>query len=307
MASLRAAGPLRLGGDLRLSVAGAESNVAIGAARLGCQAAWVGVVGADELGALVLRTLRAEGVNTASTRVDPAAPTGLMLVEARLAEVSRITYFRSGSAGSTLGAADVAAAIAALSPDVVHLTGITPALGPGPRQAVHEAVAAAGAAGIPVCFDVNYRSALWAPAEAGAELAPLAAKASIVIASEAEVGLVSGVAGDRNEADHVGALLEAGVGEVVVTRGAAGATAYTAGGRFHQPALAVTVADTVGAGDAFVAGYLSALLDGEGVAGRSSRAARTAAFAVACRGDWEGLPTRAELALLDAPPGTAVR
>lgn len=66
MAGFRAAGPLRLGGPVQLSVAGAESNVAIGLARLGHRVAWAGRVGADELGALVLRTLRAEGSTSAT-------------------------------------------------------------------------------------------------------------------------------------------------------------------------------------------------------------------------------------------------
>jgi 2-dehydro-3-deoxygluconokinase len=63
----------------------------------------------------------------------------------------------------------------------------------------------------------------------------------------------------------------------------------------------------VGAGDAFVAGYLSGLLQDADIPARLQRAVTTAAFAVATRGDWEGLPTRDELALLDAPDGTTVR
>jgi 2-dehydro-3-deoxygluconokinase len=65
----------------------------------------------------------------------------------------------------------------------------------------------------------------------------------------------------------------------------------------------VTSIDTVGAGDAFTAGYLSALLDGADVAGRLQRGALTGAFAVSTAGDWEGLPGRAELALLGSTPG----
>jgi 2-dehydro-3-deoxygluconokinase len=65
--------------------------------------------------------------------------------------------------------------------------------------------------------------------------------------------------------------------------------------------------DIVGAGDAFVAGLLSATLDQLDIAGRLERAVTTAAFAVATSGDWEGLPTREELSLLDHPPGTTVR
>jgi 2-dehydro-3-deoxygluconokinase len=63
----------------------------------------------------------------------------------------------------------------------------------------------------------------------------------------------------------------------------------------------------VGAGDAFVAGYLSGLLDGLDLAARLDRAVTTGAFAVAAPGDWEGLPTRRELALLQSPPGTTLR
>ncbi|WP_399924950.1 PfkB family carbohydrate kinase [Streptomyces kanamyceticus] len=66
-------------------------------------------------------------------------------------------------------------------------------------------------------------------------------------------------------------------------------------------------AGAVGAGDAFVAGYLSALLDGADVTARLDRAVTTGAFAVASRGDWEGAPTRSELRLLEAPHGTVVR
>ena len=94
-----------------------------------------------------------------------------------------------------------------------------------------------------------------------------------------------------------------GVREVVVKRGAAGAGVHTADGRWEVPAVPVTSIDTVGAGDAFTAGYLSALLDGVDVAGRLQRGALAGAFAVSTAGDWEGLPGRAELALLGTTPG----
>jgi 2-dehydro-3-deoxygluconokinase len=72
-------------------------------------------------------------------------------------------------------------------------------------------------------------------------------------------------------------------------------------------ARAVPVVDTVGAGDALVAGLLSGQLDGLDTAERLDRAVTCGAFAVATRGDWEGLPTRADLPPLDAPPGAALR
>jgi 2-dehydro-3-deoxygluconokinase len=91
---------------------------------------------------------------------------------------------------------------------------------------------------------------------------------------------------------------------VVVTRGAEGATAYTAEGATSVPARRVRAVDVIGAGDAFVSGYLSGVLDGLDTADRLQRGAAVSAFAVACDGDWEGLPTRAELDLLNAQEET---
>ncbi|GAB3947284.1 hypothetical protein GCM10027614_42260 [Micromonospora vulcania] len=116
MAAFRTTGPLRLGGTAGISVAGSESTVAIGLARLGHRAAWVGVTGADEPGELIRRTLRAEGVDLTWSRVDAAAPTGLILFESRVADINRVTYHRAGSAGSRLRPADVNRAFDAPGP-----------------------------------------------------------------------------------------------------------------------------------------------------------------------------------------------
>ncbi|MEK8108357.1 PfkB family carbohydrate kinase [Micromonospora sp. M12] len=94
-----------------------------------------------------------------------------------------------------------------------------------------------------------------------------------------------------DETDPVAALLSAGVTEVVVKHGAGGATSHRATGTIHRPARTVPVVDTVGAGDAFVAGLLSAWLDGADAPARLDRAVTTGAFAVATRGDWEVCPT----------------
>lgn len=306
MAALRAQGALRLGGSLGLSVAGAESNVAIGLARLGHRVRWAGRVGADELGALVLRTLRAEGIDTEHAAVDDTGrPTGLLLTEPRLGTLTRVSYYRAGSAGSAVSPADVLPALAS-GTRVLHLTGITPALGPSAAEAVQAAAAAAHDAGITVCLDVNYRSRLWSHDRARTALRPLLTHTDLLIASEDELPLVL-ERPDAGESEAVHRLLSAGVGEVVVKRGARGATGFTAEGATDRAARRVDAVDLVGAGDAFVAGYLSGLLDDADVPARLHRAVTTAAFAVATRGDWEGLPTQDELGLFDQPDGTTIR
>jgi 2-dehydro-3-deoxygluconokinase len=303
MAAFRMDGPLRLGGTARLSVAGAESNVSIGLARLGHPVSWVGVTGADEPGELVRRTLRAEGVDLSLARVDPSAPTGLILFERRLPGVNRVTYHRAGSAGSRLAAADVAAAFGGERPvpALLHVTGITCALGPGPYEAVRTATRLARAAGTLVCLDVNHRQRLWSVADAGAALRPLLPDVDLVVASDDELAVLT------DATEPIAALLAGGVGEVVVKHGADGATSHREAGTVHRAARPVRAIDTVGAGDAFVAGLLSGVLDGLDAGERLDRAVLTAAFAVATDGDWEGLPTRADLSLLDHPEGTALR
>ena len=315
MVSLRSAGPLSAGGSLGMHVAGAESNVAVGVARLGHSVTWAGVVGADPHGEFILRQLRAEGIGLRH-RIDATRNTGVMFLEQRTADVTRAFYYRAGSAGSTLGREDLDHALSA-GARILHLTGITAALGPDARKAVEYAAERAAAGGMEVSLDVNYRSKLWSREEARAVLTPLVRHASIVIASDDELELVAtapaaGPAGS-SDADAAGAdaaetalaaeLLDRGVREVVVKRGAAGAGVHTADGRWEAAAVPVTSIDTVGAGDAFTAGYLSALLDGADVGGRLQRGALAGAFAVSTAGDWEGLPGRTELALLGSTPG----
>ncbi|MFH8606102.1 sugar kinase [Streptomyces sp. NPDC018029] len=302
MVALRGSGPLKLGGSMDVSVAGAESNVAIGLSRLGHTVRWAGAVGDDEAGELVLRTLRAEGVDVTAATRDPRAPTGLVLFEPRLPDVTRVHYYRAGSAGSRLAPDAVEAAFAtARPPRVLHLTGITPALGPSAAEACRRALRLAREHGTQVCLDVNFRSRLWSPEQAATELREWLPYVDVLIASDDELPLCLPSGTTEN------GLIERGVREVVVKLGADGATVHTAEGELHSPAREVRAVDAVGAGDAFVAGYLSALLDGADVQDRLARAVTTGAFAVATPGDWEGAPTRAELGLLGAGGGTVVR
>lgn len=305
MVALRSSGPIALGASYTSHVAGAESNVAIGLARLGHSVAWAGRVSDDELGEQILRELRAEGVRIDHVRRDPARPTGLMFLEQRSADLVRVTYQRSASAGSAVCAADINPAITA-GARVLHLTGITPALSDEAREATLWAAETAAAQGMLVCLDVNYRAKLWTRERAREVLAPLIGHARIVIASDDELDLLAS-SGDEEDA-AVRAMLERGVHQVVIKRGADEATVCTVTATHREPARPVTAIDTMGAGDAFTAGYLSGTLDGLDVAECLHRGVVLGAFSVSSRGDWEGLPHRDELRLLDDHrPGSALR
>lgn len=288
-----AVGLLRHARSLDLGVAGAEANVAIGAARLGVRTAWIGRVGADEFGALVRQTLAGQGVDTTGVVTDPEAPTGLMIKERRTAAVTRVSYRRAGSAGSRLACGDIDGEVLDAA-RVLHVTGITPALSGTAREALRAAVERARAGGVLVSVDVNHRERLWPATVAVEEYRWLAAHCDLLFVAEAEAALLAGA----GHADPVGALAALGPTEVVVKRGARGASAVIDGERFEAPVFAVSSLDPVGAGDAFAAGYLAERIAGAPPAQRLRTGAACGAFAVTVQGDWEGLPVRRELALL---------
>ncbi|GGL33555.1 sugar kinase [Phycicoccus endophyticus] len=287
-------GPLRHSAALDLGVAGAESNVAIGLARLGVPVQWVGRVGDDEFGRLVVSTLRGEGVEVRAA-VDPRARTGLLVRERRTAAVTRVTYYREGSAGSLLAVEDLDEAAIA-SARLLHVSGITPALGPSARAALDRAVAVARSSGTAVSFDVNFRARLWAPDAAAEVLRPVAAAADVVFAGHAEARLLVGDAvADAELADR---LHELGPRHAVVKHGRHGAVSCVDGVARTSAVFEVAEVDPIGAGDAFAAGYLAEWVAGADPATMLDTAARCGALAAAVDGDWEGQPSRDELALL---------
>lgn len=284
--------PFATAPDARLHTAGAESTVAIGLRRLGIEVAWAGVVGADEVGARVLRDARAEGVDVRHARIDAEATTGFMLRELRTAQLTRVTYYREGSAGSRLCPADVEAAFEGFEPDLLHLTGITAALSDTACEAVLRAVELASASGAEVSLDVNHRPSLPRGASAAGVTRSLLPRVDVLFVGDDELSVVT----DQTDVGRAAAALQAaGPREVVVKQGAAGATARLGDAVEHVDAMLVDVLDVIGAGDSFVAGYLAARADGAAVAERLRWGTICAAFTVGTHGDWEGLPTRAEL------------
>lgn len=174
-------------------------------------------------------------------------------------------------------------------------------MGPGASaaEAVSYAVQQARAAGTLVSFDLNYRQALWPKEDAAVVFKALIEQADVVFAGDDEAAIVVGEASDPHQlAARIAAL---GPAQVVIKLGAEGAVALVDGETFTQPAIPIRPVDTVGAGDAFVAGYLAELLLGEPVGTRLLTAAQAGAFACLVPGDWEGMPRRSELGLLTAP------
>ena len=293
--------PLADPGSFTPFVTGAEANVAIGLARLGRSVSFIGRVGDDGLGRLVRNGLRGEGVDAAWLIDDPGAPTGALARDRRSLPPTEVVYLRRGSAASRLQPADVEAAGAAIAgARWLHLTGITPALSPTCLAALRSALQFARAGSVRISLDVNLRRRLWSDADAVPVLRELAERCDLVIAGEDEAELLCGSAAPAVLADRFGV-------EAVVKLGARGAIGYRDGETADDAGLSVVPVDVVGAGDAFTAGYLDALLDGAGLAESLRCANACGAIAVAAVGDATGLPTRAELERVLAGGADVVR
>ncbi|GLY64866.1 sugar kinase [Amycolatopsis taiwanensis] len=290
-------GPLDEAEHFGVRLSGAEMNVAVGLSRLGHAVGYLGAVGDDPLGVRVRRELVAEGVDTGHLVTDPGAPTGFQLKSRVLSGDPTVVYFRRGSAASRLRWSGEAEKTVR-SARHLHVTGIFPALTPHTRDFTFRAVEAARESGATVSFDPNLRPVLWADENDMVDtINRLAALADTVLPGRSEGTRLTGHENPRAIADF---YLNRGAREVVVKLGSDGAAAYYRTGTVWEPAFPVRVVDTVGAGDGFAAGWISARLDGLDERAALRRACVVGALATTSEGDKDGLPTRVELGeLLD--------
>ena len=283
-------------------IAGADNNVAIGLSRLGFPVNWLSRVGADGFGRFIRRTLESEGLDCRYLIEDQDHATGLMFKEqAKHGEDPRVEYFRSGSAASYLSVED-ADAIDFASISHVHATGIPPALSPSCRELSRYVLERARGSGASISFDPNLRPSLWnSETEMRETLNSMAFQSDWVLPGLAEGRRLTGCDTPETIADF---YLQRGVSAVILKLGPEGAFFRgRLGGReetFTLPGHPVTdVVDTVGAGDGFAVGVISALLEGLSPRAAVRRGNLIGAQAVQVRGDMEGLPSRARLGELE--------
>lgn len=256
--------PLERAVDFHLDAGGAESNVASHLAALRRRAAWAGRVGDDALGRRLVAQLASRGVDTRFVERDPDAPTGLYVKDPG----NGVQYFRVGSAASRMSPA-FAERLPLEGARVVHLSGITAALSSSCDAMLDAMIERVAATPALLSFDVNHRAALWRSAEAAAaRLRALAAAADLAFVGLDEAARLWGT----TTASDVRAFLPEPA-RLVVKDGDVGATEFARGvdgidAVEHVAAHPVDVVEAVGAGDAFAAGYLAALLDDRDAAGR---------------------------------------
>lgn len=288
-------GPLEEVSQFTRQVAGAELNVAIGLSRLGLKVGWASRVGDDVFGRFVLKQLEKEQINAGQVTVDNRFPTGFQLKSKELGgKDPRVEYFRKGSAASHLSVAD-------FNPDYfgaarhLHLSGVAAALSDTSLALSKFAASEMRKAGKTISFDPNLRPVLWSSEQQmRKEINALAFAADWVLPGLGEGQLLTGQQTPQGIADF---YLEQGVKAVVIKTGPDGAWFKSASGEQAQVAACKVenVVDTVGAGDGFAVGLISALLEGLSLEQAVKRGNKIGSLAVQAVGDSEGLPTREQL------------
>lgn len=275
--------------------AGAELNVAVGLSRLGLRTGWISRLGNDSFGRFIQATLDNEHVDTQCVTVDSHYPTGFQLKSKAENGIDPIVeYFRQGSAASHLDLTDFNENYF-LSARHLHLSGVAAALSPTSYQLSLYAAKWMRNAGKTLSFDPNLRPSLWkSETEMVKQLNQLAFQANWVLPGLKEGKILTGFDQPESIADF---YLAHGVEAVVIKTGEHGAYYKTADNQQGiSPAVHVKhVIDTVGAGDGFAVGVISALLEGLTLPQAVARGNFVGARAIQVIGDSEGLPTQAQL------------
>lgn len=264
---------------LEMAVGGAEANVAAGLASLGHATRMVTMLPDNPLGDKARADLGAAGIDTRHVARGPGRM-GLYFLEPGAGlRPSSITYDRAGSAFA-LSTADVFDFSSALDgAALLHLSGITPALGPNGVAFARAAITAAQAAAVPICFDGNYRALLWDAWDSDPRtiLTELVGAATVLIGNHRDISLLLGktFSGDgaerrREAVDAAFAAfpkleLVASTARHVVSSDhhRIAARVDTRSGKHQTTEIDVTgIVDRIGTGDAFAAGVLHQYLQG---------------------------------------------
>jgi 2-dehydro-3-deoxygluconokinase len=281
-------GPLRYVTSFKKTIAGAESNVAIGLARLGHKVGWFSKLGNDEFGRYILSVIRGEGVDISRVAIDKEGNTGLLFKE-RFAHVNpNVYYYRKNSAASKLSIEDIDSEYIK-SARILHITGITLALSQSAREVVFKCVQIAKENGVLVSFDPNIRLKLWTLQEAVPVLLEVAKYADIIFPGIDEGQHLLGLNDPVKIAEQ---FIDFGCKIVAVKLGKDGCYVAKRGESHFVPGYNVEkVEDTVGAGDGFAAGFLAGVLRNLELIECAQYANGVGAMATLVSGDMEGLPT----------------
>lgn len=240
---------------------GAPANVAVGLAKLGIDAGFIGKVGADAFGDFLRETLQQNSVDTSYLIAGETARTTLAFVATRSDGMKDITFYRHPGADIQLSPDEIDTGYVQ-STELFHYGSVSLSHSPS-REATLHAIQSAKASGAMLSYDPNLRLPLWDNADDAKQwIWEVMPYADVVKISEEEWEFITG---DTELTGGIERILGLGVTLLVVTLGERGCyyTNGTVDG--YVDGCAVDVVDTLGAGDAFVAAMLMQLMKHEDI------------------------------------------
>ncbi len=271
--------------QLEVGIGGTEANVLVALARLGRRTAWASVLPQNPLGERIARELAWHGVDVSLVQWVSHGRIGIYFLDTGVPPRPTVVLYDRARSAIALVDPMVFPTDWIVDTGWLHLTGITPALSEGCQRVAWTLLERARVLGVPISFDVNYRSRLWGAEEAARVLAPFCAQTTILLCGEGDARTLWGLAGEPEQ-------IAAGLAErfrapvTVVTLGDGGAVALTRDGdKVSVGALPATVIDRVGAGDAFAAGFLHGYVDDRDLERAMRYGTALAALKLTIRGD----------------------
>lgn len=271
---------------------GAENNTLVGISRLGHKSKMISFMGDDEFGRYLIMCMRAEGLDVSHIKMLEDGQTGIFFVERNIMEDCNSFYYRGDSAMHKFSPDYVKGEMFG-DAKILYITGITPLISDSCADAVNKAVEIAKGRGMKVAIDPNIRLKMASIDKIRKLIKPLIQQCDYVFPNDAELRLLYP---DRTEEEAADELIENGAEVVVVKKGENGAEAYTGKDKHIIESYKLReIASTMGAGDAFNAGFISGILDKDDINMCLKKACAMGAFAVMGYDPYLMLPEKKEL------------
>ncbi|MFZ7942544.1 sugar kinase [Neobacillus sp. 19] len=288
--------PLKYSSLYTKAIAGAESNVAIGLSRLGKKTRWIGRLGNDPFGDMIMTTLAGEHVDLSKVVRDDDHATSVFFKDMYRIGDPMVYYYRKGSPSSVWKPEHVQEDWFA-DARILHMTGITPALGLETLPFTMECMKVAKSLGLTVSFDPNIRYKLWGAERVKEALLSLIPLCDIFLPGIDEAQFLFG---DLPAEQLAQKMMNLGPHTVAIKLGEHGAFGMKRNlSPITVPGVKVgTIIDTVGAGDAFASGFLSIVAEDVynfSLERALERGNKLGSIVIQGKGDWETLPTLEEL------------
>lgn len=283
----REKGPIIFCDSFKRKVGGAELNVAIGCARLGLKSGWISRLGNDDFGKYIMKTARGEGINTSEVKLVDGYQTSVYFREVLSDGSSRSFYYREKSPTSTMKREDLNEEYFKEA-KVLHITGVFPSITKNNQEIILEAVKLAKKNNLTISFDPNIRLKMWTKEEAKAYIEKILPNVDILLIGDEEIEILLG---ETSIEDAIKTFHNYGIEKVIVKKGAKGAVGSDGKNVYEVDAIKPkALVDTVGAGDGFAAGFLTALCKGETLKDCVEFGNAVGSLVVGVEGDNEGLP-----------------